>query len=128
VVEHAWGHGENTDASVLLRPIYPPLSSTLETMAALLENHTAGYANPTSLPSFAQSLHLDRAYKLISRPFAARVGGNHHFTLEADTPENQRLLQRIPDAAPYLTFRESFDLRPFGEIELWKQGIVECYG
>jgi hypothetical protein len=97
-------------------------------MAALLEKQTALCPDPTSLPSFGQSLHLGRAYKVISRPFAARVGGNHHFTLEADTPEKQLLLQRIPDAAPYLTWRESFDLRPFGEIELWKQGIVECYG
>jgi hypothetical protein len=97
-------------------------------MAALSEKHTAAVPDQTNLPSFVQSLQHGRAYEVISRPFAGRIGGNHHFTLEADTPEKKLLLQRIPDAAPYLTWRESFDLRPFGEIELWKQAIVECYG
>jgi hypothetical protein len=97
-------------------------------MAALLERQTAACPSPTLLPSFGQSLRLGRAYDAILRPFAARVGGNHRFTLDADTPEKQRLLQRIPDAAPYLTWTENFDLQPFGEIELWKQGVVECYG
>ena len=69
-----------------------------------------------------------REYQIISRPFAGRVGGNQHFTIEADTSEKDSLLQRIPDAAPYLTWRESFDLRPFREVELWKQAAVEGYG
>jgi hypothetical protein len=36
--------------------------------------------------------------------------------------------KRIPDAAPYLMWSECFDLKPFGELELWKQALVGGYG
>jgi hypothetical protein len=98
-------------------------------MAAIPEKHTAGWikAHEISLP-LTTSLQSSRTYQLILRPFAGRIGGNQHFILEPDTPEKRKLLQRIPDAAPYLTWKESFDIRPFGELELWKQAFAECYG
>jgi hypothetical protein len=68
-----------------------------------------------------------RSYEVISRPFAGRVGGNQHFALTPDTPAKAALLKEIPDAAPYLTWRESFDLQPFLAPELWKQALVEMY-
>jgi hypothetical protein len=69
-----------------------------------------------------------RDYSIISRPYAGQVGGNQRFALRPDTVEKQNILERVPDAAPYLTWRESFDLRLFWEAELWKQAFVECYG
>lgn len=69
-----------------------------------------------------------REYQVISRPFAGRIGGSQHFTIESNTVEKEDILKRIPDAAPYLTWSETFDLKPFGESELWKQAWVEGYG
>lgn len=85
-------------------------------------------------PLKATEMHLDdtmasaRQYEVISRPFAGRVVGNQHFTIEADTVKKDDLLKRIPDAAPYLTWGECFDLKPFGELELWKHARVEGCG
>lgn len=69
-----------------------------------------------------------REYEVILRPFAGRVGGSQHFTIGSDTAEKDELLKRIPDAAPYLTWSECFDMRPFRELELWKQAWAEGYG
>ncbi|KAF2103606.1 aquaporin-like protein [Rhizodiscina lignyota] len=80
--------------------------------------------NTTALPETSGERH---DFRVISRPYAGRIGGNQQFALRPDTLEKQAILERIPDAAPYLTWRESFDLNLFLEVELWKQALVECY-
>jgi hypothetical protein len=68
-----------------------------------------------------------RNYRIISRPYSGRIGGNQHFVLDGNTQEKRDLLKRVPDAAPYLKWRESIGLKPFTQIELWKQAFVEGY-
>ncbi|OAL28203.1 hypothetical protein AYO20_09531 [Fonsecaea nubica] len=64
----------------------------------------------------------------LSAPFAGRLGGNQEFTLDRSDPQNEELLKKVPDAAPNLTLKESFDLRGFREVELWKAAMVEFVG
>jgi hypothetical protein len=89
-----------------------------------------GAQNTTSLSLSASHLHPEsrtRDFHIISRPYSGRIGGNHHFVLDGDTQEKRDLLKRVPDAAPYLKWRESVDLQPFTQIVLWKQAFVEGY-
>jgi hypothetical protein len=84
----------------------------------------------TSMPLSASHLHPNaraRNFRIISRPYSGRIGGNQHFVLDGDTQEKRDLLKRVPDAAPYLEWGESLDLKPFTQIELWKQAFVEGY-
>ncbi|OAP63447.1 hypothetical protein AYL99_02674 [Fonsecaea erecta] len=64
----------------------------------------------------------------LSAPFAGRLGGNQEFTLDRADPQNEELLKKVPDAAPNLTLQESFDLRGFREVELWKAALIEFVG
>ncbi|EXJ74292.1 uncharacterized protein A1O5_02588 [Cladophialophora psammophila CBS 110553] len=64
----------------------------------------------------------------LSAPFAGRLGGNQEFTVDRSDPQNEELLKKVPDAAPNLTLRESFDLRGFREVELWKAALIEFVG
>ncbi|KAL5360661.1 aquaporin-like protein [Aspergillus floccosus] len=60
--------------------------------------------------------------------FAGRVGGNQEFVLQRDNAEDAAILEKIPDAAPLVPFRDLFDLGGFVEIELWKAAVVEGFG
>lgn len=63
--------------------------------------------------------------QLLSRPFVGRLGGNQAFTLSEDDPNYDEKLLLTPDASPCFTWRESFDLRGFKDVELWKQAVLE---
>jgi len=63
--------------------------------------------------------------EVLSRPFVGRLGGNQAFTLSKDDPNYDEKLRKTPDAAPSLTWRGSFDLRGFRDVELWKQAVLE---
>ncbi|KIN03181.1 hypothetical protein OIDMADRAFT_40803 [Oidiodendron maius Zn] len=52
-----------------------------------------------------------------SHAFAGRLGGNQEFILDPKNLDNERALKRIPDASPFLSVRESFNLRGFLEPE-----------
>lgn len=60
--------------------------------------------------------------------FAGRVGGNQDFILDRNDPGNVELLERVPDAAPCMTFAEIFDLKGFYSLDLWKFAMLECVG
>lgn len=62
---------------------------------------------------------------IISRPFAGRIGGNQQFALNHLHPDKDEILKETPDAAPYLSWSESFSLSPFLHRELWKQALYE---
>ncbi|KAH7027199.1 putative aquaporin transporter [Microdochium trichocladiopsis] len=59
--------------------------------------------------------------------FAGRLGGNGGGILP-DTDSSKELLERVPDAAPLMTFAQQFDLRPFRTPELWKAALMEGVG
>ena len=60
--------------------------------------------------------------------FAGRLGGNQSFVLDRSNPANAELLQKVPDAAPNLSLRESFNLRGFREVDLYKAALIEFVG
>lgn len=60
--------------------------------------------------------------------FAGRLGGNQLFTLDRHDEATRKLLAKEPDAAPGMSLKEQFDLRPFRTAGLWKAAIVEGVG
>ena len=63
-----------------------------------------------------------------SHAFAGRLGGNQEFILDPRNLDNISTLKRIPDASPFISSREIFDLRGFLVLELWKAAIIEGVG
>lgn len=61
-------------------------------------------------------------------PFAGRLGGNLEFVVDRSDPDNADLLTKIPDAAPNLTLDETFDMRAFKELDLYKAALIEFVG
>lgn len=59
--------------------------------------------------------------------FVGRLGGNQEFTLRRDAA-NAHLLAKEPDAAPGMTLKEQFDLRPFTTLGIWKAALMEGAG
>lgn len=65
---------------------------------------------------------------LTSQPFAGRLGGNQEFILDPKNIENVPTLKRVPDASPFISLREIFNLRGFCERDLWKSAVIEGIG
>ncbi|EHK17775.1 uncharacterized protein TRIVIDRAFT_160074 [Trichoderma virens Gv29-8] len=61
-------------------------------------------------------------------PFAGRIGANQEFSLEKNNCTQIELLQKFPDAAPWIPLRDSLSLRPLLEAVLWKAAVVEAIG
>jgi len=61
-------------------------------------------------------------------PFAGRLGGNQAFVLDPDASSNSSTINRIPDASPFMTWSEQFDLRGFLQPDLWRAGLAEGVG
>lgn len=61
------------------------------------------------------------------QPFVGSLGGQQGGLNRAD-PENADILKKVPDAAPLMTLQEGFDLRAFGNLQLWKFGLLEGAG
>jgi hypothetical protein len=59
---------------------------------------------------------------IASRPFAVRLGGNQEFT------SDDASFTRIPDAAASFSWKPSFHLQAFADVELWKASLIECVG
>lgn len=60
--------------------------------------------------------------------FAGRLGGNQAFTIDPKDADNASILADEPDAAPGMSLKQQFDLRPFKSIGLWKVAMVEGFG
>jgi hypothetical protein len=65
-----------------------------------------------------KSSHLTVA----SRPFVGRLGGNQEFT------SDDASLSKIPDATAAFSWKQSFSLEAFADVELWKASVIECVG
>jgi glycerol uptake facilitator-like aquaporin len=66
--------------------------------------------------------------ELASQPFAGRLGGNQEFILDPKNLENKPALRRVPDASPFISFQELFNLRALLEPGLWKAALSEGLG
>ena len=97
---------------------HPDLTPPQRSSMASKEHHNLN-VDPLSAQPTLQPAQL---------PFAGRIGGNQSFIVDRHDPSHAALLARTPDAAPYIPLRESFDLRGFTEIELWKAALAECVG
>ena len=61
-------------------------------------------------------------------PFAGRMGGNQTFILNRRDKNNKHLLAANPDAAPGMSLKDQFNLKPFQTLGLWKAAVVEGIG
>ncbi|GAB1198752.1 hypothetical protein APSETT444_008081 [Aspergillus pseudonomiae] len=59
-------------------------------------------------------------------PFAGRLGGNQDFVVDRSDPRNDKVLEKVPDAAPWMSLSEILDLRGFLSLDLWKFAFLEC--
>lgn len=62
-----------------------------------------------------------KSLTISSRPFAGRIGGNQEFTVPAEDAS-------LPDAAAVFSWRQSFGLHAFSDVELWKESFIEGVG
>jgi hypothetical protein len=82
-------------------------------------------------PATAPDIHLTKSqleWRENTFPFAGRIGGNQEFTLDKSDPDHGRILKEIPDAAPFCTWKASFDLSQFKQLNLWKAAFIEGWG
>lgn len=77
--------------------------------------------------TMADSQHALPIYRNNVHPFAGRVGANQSFD-RASFSENGSLLEKEPDAVPFMPVRELMDLRPLLHPNLWKAAIIEGLG
>lgn len=61
-------------------------------------------------------------------PFAGRIGANQEFSLDQNNCTQIELLQKFPDAAPWIPWRDALSLRHFFQPELWKAATIEAVG
>ena len=70
----------------------------------------------------------DLALKPTQLLFAGRLGGNQEFIINRNDPAQAAVLRKTPDAAPFVSLMQTFDLRGFREVDLWKAALVEGIG
>lgn len=58
-------------------------------------------------------------------PYAGRLGGNQEFIVDPSDPDAQSLLERVPDASPWMSYGAIFSPRGFKEASLWKTAFGE---
>jgi hypothetical protein len=87
--------------------------------------HSTDLEKPGTVHSDHDPVLSHRSEEVISRPFLGRLGGNGAFTLDESDPNYDEKIRHTPDAGPSFTWKESFDLRGFLDVELWKQAFLE---
>jgi glycerol uptake facilitator-like aquaporin len=65
---------------------------------------------------------------LASQPFAGRLGGTQEFILDPKNIGNEQALKHVPDASPFISLSEIFNLRGLLEPGLWKAAVTEGIG
>ncbi|KAF2179031.1 aquaporin-like protein [Zopfia rhizophila CBS 207.26] len=68
------------------------------------------------------------APSVASRPFVGRIGGNQEFTISPGDYSFQTVVSKAPDAAAKFSWKQSFGLRSFADVELWKEATIEGVG
>ena len=84
-----------------------------------------------SIPDREYDDHAPLTLKPTQLLFAGRLGGNQEFIINRHDPAQAALLQKTPDAAPFMSLTQTFDLRGLRDLDLWKaafvEGIGECF-
>jgi hypothetical protein len=94
----------------------------------LAKGHRANSEYPRAYPSHV-TLSLPSAFKpRIPSPFVAKSGGNPPCVPDFLASNYNCKVPNVPDVVSSLTWKESFDLRGFGDGELWKQAFLEGLG
>ncbi|KAF2118682.1 aquaporin-like protein [Lophiotrema nucula] len=75
-----------------------------------------------------RSERIDQRPSVSSRPFAGRIGGNQEFTIAPDDASFTTIISKVPDAAATFTWKQSFSLAGFSDVELWKESLIEGVG
>jgi len=75
-----------------------------------------------------QRSHTEHRPTVSSRPFAGRIGGNQEFTLQPGDDDFRSIVSKVPDATATFTWRESFHLNGFYDVDLWKEATIEGVG
>ena len=63
-----------------------------------------------------------------SVPFAGRIGANHKFSADCENRVDRDVLEKYPDAAPWVPLRDALSLKGFLQIEIWKAAVIEGVG
>ncbi len=122
--------------------LFAPTSLRIVIRHNMQNSHTAGmttgheksaYGNPDlpptnrryTAPEFSDNHGKLKPAQLL---FAGRIGGNQEFIIDRRDPDQAELLRKTPDAAPFMSLKESFDLRGFSDIDLWKGAFLEGIG
>lgn len=72
------------------------------------------------------SNHL--SHRISLRYFAGRLGGNQSYVVNGNKEEGERILKETPDANPFFSWSDSFDLKGFLVVDLYKSAIIEAWG
>lgn len=85
---------------------------------------------PSLLPhaSFWRGRHTDLPAPTKIIPFAGRIGANQEFSIDKNSSAQKELLQKLPDAAPWVPLRDALSPKSFLHIELWKGAVAEAIG
>ncbi|KFY29083.1 hypothetical protein V493_02568 [Pseudogymnoascus sp. VKM F-4281 (FW-2241)] len=59
-------------------------------------------------------------------PFAGRIGASQEFSVDKNNCTHLELLQKFPDAAPWIPLRDALSLRNILQPELWKAATIEA--
>ena len=60
--------------------------------------------------------------------YAGRMGANQEFVLDPSDPDAKSVLDRYPDAAPWMSQRAVWSLSGFKQVKLWKAALIEGVG
>lgn len=73
--------------------------------------------------------HSERQAHPVSKyNFAGRIGGNQQFTISPLDPSYANVISKLPDATSKFTWKQSVSLRSLGDVDLWKQALLEGVG
>lgn len=64
--------------------------------------------------------------RFASTPFAGRIGANQKFSVDTDV--DAEVLEKMPDAAPFVPWKQMLDVRLFMQVGLWKAAFIEGVG
>jgi hypothetical protein len=81
-----------------------------------------------SIPNREYNGHSPLTLEPTQLLFAGRLGGNQEFIINRHDPAQAALLQKTPDAAPFMSLGQTFDLRGLWDLDLWKAAFVEGIG
>lgn len=98
------------------------LETEAKTQHALqTESHTSGAALGRLCTQY-------KKYHSNPIPYAGKLGGNQGFVIDPSDPDTKSLLERTPDASPFIPLNKLLSLEGFKQLDLWKQALMEGSG